>query len=264
MDFNAFFRSEKLFLIAGPCVIESEKSALDHAEKLKIITAKLDVPFIYKSSYTKANRTAYDSFTGVGLERGLGILAKVKKEFDIPVLSDVHEVAQAQVAGEVLDVIQIPAFLARQSELLTTAGLTGKVVNIKKGQMLTAEEMHHAAEKVRVVGNTRILLTERGTSFGYDLIVDYRNIAIMKQAGYPIVFDGSHSVQKKAGNKTTGGQRQFIPLLTAAAIAAGVDGLFLECHNDPSSAKSDSATQYPLSDLSDFLKRMLDIYAASR
>ena len=255
--------SNDFIIIAGPCVIEGRDFALRHAEHLKKITEGLPIQYYYKSSYLKANRSSYTSFTGVGLERGLSILGEVKQQFGLSICTDVHEISHCGIAAEVSDILQIPAFLCRQTELIVAAGLTGKTVEIKKGQMVSAHEMILAAEKVRATGNSKILLAERGTFFGYsDHVVDFRNLEIMAESGYPVIYDATHSVQQKSGEKTTGGQSRFIPALARAAIAVGVSGVFAECHEDPPSAKSDAMTQIPLSAFGDFLKRLLDIHFA--
>lgn len=254
----------RLFLIAGPCVIEGRDFLMRHAETLKEITSSLGIPFIFKSSYRKANRNALSSFTGLGIERGLAILAEVKREFDVPILSDVHEVAEISMASEVCDVLQIPAFLSRQTDLLVTAGLSQKVVNIKKAQWMSGSDMVHAAAKVRSAGNANILLTERGTSFGYhNNVVDFRNLVLMKETGYPVVYDATHSVQLPSANgSTSGGDRRFIAPLAHAAVAIGVSGIFCEVHENPPAALSDSATQWPVSELKGLLESLLRIREA--
>ncbi len=245
-------------LIAGSCVIESRDSALRHAESLQRLTAKLCVPFIYKSSYDKANRTSGTSFRGLGMHEGLDILAEVRREVGVPVLTDIHAPDEAALAAEVVDVLQIPAFLCRQTDLLLAAGHSGKVVNIKKGQFLAPWDMAHAAEKVASTGNQRICLTERGCSFGYNnLVTDFRSLPIMAQSGYPVIFDATHSVQLPGGQGgMSGGQREFIPTLARAAMAVGVDGLFMEVHEDPPRALSDSATVFPLEHLAALLQTL--------
>lgn len=241
-------------LIAGPCVVESEKLAFETAEELKKITSELQIPFIYKSSYKKANRTSISSFTGIGDDEAIKILAKVRKEFDIPVLTDIHLPGEIEKLNETADILQIPAFLCRQTELLIAAGKSGKVVNIKKGQFLAPEDMKHAIEKVLSTGNNKILLTERGTTFGYhNLVVDMRSLVIMKKLGCPVIMDATHSVQIPGEDKQTGGQPEFIKPLARAAAAVGIDGLFLEVHPNPEKAMSDAASQFPLSRLKDLL-----------
>ena len=233
-----------LFLITGPCVIESERHTLRLAERLTAVTRELRIPFIFKASYDKANRTSLGSHRGPGLERGLKVLARVKQEFGVPVLTDVHETSQVRPAAEVCDVIQIPAFLSRQTDLLLEAGRAGAVVNIKKGQFLSPYDIRHAVEKVASTGNRRILVTERGASFGYNnLVVDFRGLAIMRELGYPVVLDVTHSLQLPGGEGTrSGGEPQFIEPLGRAGVAAGVDGLFMEVHDNPARALSDGAS----------------------
>ena len=242
-----------LFLIAGPCVIESEAHALKMAEAIGAVARKLRVPYVFKASYDKANRTSLQSFRGPGLEEGLRILEKVKKETGVPVLTDVHEAEDMPAVAEAVDVVQIPAFLCRQTDMLVAAGKHAKAINIKKGQFVSPWDMRHAVEKVRASGNSNIFLTERGSSFGYNnLVVDMRSLAIMRQFA-PVVFDATHSVQLPSsgagGKAVSGGQPEFIPLLARAAVAAGVDGVFMEVHDNPAEAKSDGANALPLSDL---------------
>ncbi len=250
------FGEKKLPLIAGPCVIESRSSALRHAEKISRVAKSLGTPFVFKASYDKANRTSIASFRGLGIDEGLQILAQIKKLFKIPVLSDVHSAEEIKKAGKVLDIIQIPAFLSRQTDLLVAAGASGKVVNIKKGQFLSPGDIEHAVKKVKSTGNQKILITERGTSFGYNhLINDFKAIPAMQSFGFPVIFDGTHSVQMPGGKgSSSGGAPQFIPTLTRAAIAAGVDGLFLEVHENPKKALSDSANSIHLKDLKSLIK----------
>jgi len=250
-------------LIAGPCVVESRDSALRHAQMLRALTDRLGVPFIYKSSYDKANRTALDSFRGLGMDTALNILAEVKRETGVLVLTDVHTAAEASAAAEVVDVLQIPAFLCRQTDLLLAAGQSGRVVNIKKGQFLAPWDMEHAASKVASTGNRRILLTERGATFGYNnLVSDFRALPIMARSGYPVVFDATHSVQLPGGlGGQSGGQREFIAPLARAAVAVGVDGLFMEVHEEPERALSDSATVFPLVQLESLLRVLLALDA---
>jgi 2-dehydro-3-deoxyphosphooctonate aldolase (KDO 8-P synthase) len=236
-----------LVVIGGPCAIESEGHAVMVAERLKAITAAAGVPFIYKSSYDKANRSSVSAYRGPGLKDGLRILRAVKQATGLPVLSDVHDVAEVEPAAEVLDVLQIPAFLCRQTDLLLACGRTGKPVNVKKGQFVAPRDMGNVVEKIASTGNTAILLTERGTSFGYNnLVVDFRGLAIMRETGYPVVFDATHSVQLPGGfGQRSGGERQFVPLLARAAVAAGIDALFMEMHEDPDRTLPDGR---PLSD----------------
>jgi len=252
-----------LFLIAGPCVIESEAHALKMAEAISVVARKLEMPYIFKASYDKANRTSLESFRGPGLEEGLRILEKVRKETGVPVLTDVHAAADVSAVAEAVDVVQIPAFLCRQTDLLVEAGRHARAINIKKGQFVSPWDMRHAVEKVRQSGNSNIFLTERGSSFGYNnLVVDMRSLAIMRQFA-PVVFDATHSVQLPssgaAGKAVSGGQPEFIPLLSRAAVAAGVDGVFMEVHDNPVEAKSDGANALPLSALENVLTELLAI-----
>ncbi len=236
-----------LVIIAGPCVVESREMALSVARDAKRITDKLGLPYIYKSSYKKANRSSGRSFVGIGMEEALKILQEVKAEFDLPILTDVHSETEVEAAAEVADVLQIPAFLCRQTELLQAAGRTGKVVNIKKGQFMAPEDMRLQAEKVVDVGNARVMLTERGTTFGYhNLVVDMRSLVIMRAGGYPVILDATHSLQLPGGEKDrTGGQPEYIFPIARAGVAVGVDGIFLETHPDPAKALSDASTQLP-------------------
>ncbi|MCU0365196.1 MAG: 3-deoxy-8-phosphooctulonate synthase [Ignavibacteriaceae bacterium] len=246
-------------LIAGPCVVESEKLTFSAAEQIKKITSKLGIPFIFKSSYKKANRTSIKSFKGIGDSEAIKILRKVKEELNIPLLTDVHSVEEVSTVAGFADVLQIPAFLCRQTELLIAAGESGKAVNVKKGQFLAPEDMKHAIEKVESTGNKKILLTERGSTFGYNnLVVDMRSLVIMKEFGYPIVMDATHSVQLPGSGGKTGGQPKFIRPLAKAAAAIGIDALFLEVHPDPANALSDAESQLPISDLE---KLLLEIQA---
>lgn len=255
----------KLFLIAGPCVIESEKHARFMADQIQRITSDLGVPYIFKASYDKANRTSVKSFRGPGLREGAEILGRIAKETGLPVLTDIHEPAHAEIAAEHVDVLQIPAFLCRQTDLLVAAGKTGRAINIKKGQFVAPWDMNHPVEKVRSTGNERVFLTERGASFGYNtLVVDYRSLPVMRKMA-PVVFDGTHSVQQpSAANGVSGGQPEYIPLLAKAAVAAGVDGLFLEVHDDPAHAKSDGANALKLDMLKPLLETLLAIHAAAK
>ena len=254
----------QLFLIAGPCVIESEAHARRMAEAIQRITADLGIPYIFKASYDKANRTSVKSFRGPGLAEGTRILARVAKDTGLPVLTDVHEPAHCAVAAEAVDVLQIPAFLCRQTDLLVAAGKTGRAVNVKKGQFVAPWDMTHPVEKVRSTGNERVFLTERGASFGYNtLVVDYRSLPVMRNLA-PVVFDATHSVQQpSAANGVSGGQPEFIPLLARAAVAAGIDGLFLEVHEDPANAKSDGANALDLKMLKPLLEKLLAIHKAA-
>jgi 2-dehydro-3-deoxyphosphooctonate aldolase (KDO 8-P synthase) len=255
-----------LALIAGPCAIESQQHALETAQALKEITAAAGVPLIYKSSFDKANRTSHESYRGPGIGAGLTILQRVRQDVGVPVLSDVHEVEQIAPAAEVLDVIQIPAFLCRQTDLLLAAGRSGKPVNVKKGQFLAPWDMQHVAQKVVSTGNQGVLLTERGASFGYNnLVVDMRALAIMRAFGYPVVFDATHSVQLPGGaGKASSGQRQFVPALTRAAVGVGVDALFMEVHPDPDQAPSDGPNMLKLADLPALLAQVRAIDAIVR
>ena len=245
-------------LIAGPCMIENDELVFNTADRLREITDRLDIPFIFKSSYDKANRTSVDSPRGPGLEKGLSILARVKEKLEIPVTSDVHETSQVEKAADVLDLIQIPAFLCRQTDLLVAAGRTGLPVNIKKGQFMAPEDMVHAVRKVESTRNDRVIVTERGTTFGYhNLVVDMRSLRIIREQGIPVIFDATHSVQRPAAmGSSTGGDRQSIPFLSRAAVAAGIDGLFMEVHPDPDKALSDGTNMWPLDDLENILKTL--------
>jgi 2-dehydro-3-deoxyphosphooctonate aldolase (KDO 8-P synthase) len=246
----------KLFVIAGPCVIESESLCLSIASKVKQICDGLELAYIFKASFDKANRSSGDSFRGPGLDGGLAILEKVKREIGVPVLTDIHEPTQAAVAAKVVDVLQVPAFLARQTDLLLACGQTGRWINVKKGQFMSPAEMRNAVEKIKSTKNDQILLTERGTFFGYNRLVnDFTGLAVMKEFGCPVVFDITHSTQQPAGmGSHSGGNPKYSPLLARAAVAAGVDGLFLECHPDPKNAKSDAATMLDLKDVEPLLK----------
>lgn len=260
--------SGDLFLIAGPCVIESEEHAMRMAEIIKGVTRALELPFIFKASYDKANRTSIRSFRGPGLKEGLSILKKIKNELQVPVLTDVHETADIGQVAEVADVLQIPAFLSRQTDLVVAAALSGRAVNIKKGQFNSPWDMRHAVEKCRDAGNTQVFLTERGASFGYhNLVVDMRALAIMRKFA-PVVFDATHSVQlpssqsEGSGPAVSGGQPEFIPLLARAAVAAGVDGVFMEVHDNPKEAKSDGANALESTKLRVVLKELLAVRQA--
>jgi len=252
----------KFLIIAGPCVIESWETIFTTAKFLKELSAKHDFNLVFKSSFDKANRTAVYGFRGPGLEKGLAMLADIKSKLGLPVLSDIHEVEQCAAAGAVLDVLQIPAFLCRQTDLLVAAALTGKCVNIKKGQFLSPGEMKNAVKKVVDSGNENVMLTERGTTFGYNnLVVDFRGVPIMKETGYPVIFDATHSVQLPGGaGDASSGQRQYIPTLAKAAVVAGVDGMFMEVHPNPDQAKSDAANQVPLSNVEELIAQVLKLY----
>lgn len=250
-----------LVLIAGPCVIESEDSALRHAKILKDITKALGIPFIYKSSYDKANRTSFDSYRGPGFEKGLKILKKVKERYGIPLLSDVHCRGEIKEASKVLDILQVPAFLSRQTDLIAYCAKTGKAINIKKGQFSAPWDMKYVIEKIESVGNRSILLTERGVSFGYNnLVSDFRSLIIMKEFGYPVIYDATHSVQAPAGRgSSSGGERKYIPYLSMAAVTCGIDGLFIEVHEDPDKALSDGPNMVKLSELEKMLTKIKKI-----
>lgn len=252
-----------LVLIAGPCVVENRETTLRTAEHIRTVAGKHNTPVVFKSSYKKANRTSGKSFSGIGNDEALKILGEVKKELGLPILTDIHTEEEAAVAAQVADVLQIPAFLCRQTELLHAAGRTGKVINIKKGQFLAPEDMKHAAEKVKETGNNSVLLTERGTTFGYhNLVVDMRSLKIMRDLGYPVVLDATHSVQLPGGDKPaaqTGGQPEFIFPLARAGAAVGIDGLFVEVHPEPAAALSDAASQLRLDLLDTLLRQVTQI-----
>ena len=254
------------FLIAGPCVIESEQLVMETAGHIAEITKSLGMPYIFKSSFDKANRTSITSFRGPGIEKGLAILSNVRKQIGVPLLTDVHTEEQATEAGKVVDVLQIPAFLCRQTDLLIAAARTGKVVNVKKGQFLSPSEMGNVVKKLEECGNRRIMLTERGSSFGYNnLIVDMRSFPIMRNFGYPVVFDATHSVQLPGGGGTkSSGQREFVEPLACAAAGAGVDGFFMEVHPNPDEALSDGPNMVPLSQLKSVLQRVLRLCEAAK
>ena len=252
---------QPFFLIAGPCAIESEQLALDTAFELKDITTRLGIPFIYKSSFDKANRSSINSFRGPGMQEGLRILQKVKEETGVPVLTDVHEDTDIQAVAEVVDVLQTPAFLCRQTNYITRVASAGLPVNIKKGQFLSPWEMKNVSNKARSTGNQQIMVCERGASFGYNnLVSDMRSLAVMRDTGCPVVFDGTHSVQLPGGQgDSSGGQREFIPVLARAALAVGVSGLFLETHPDPANAKSDGPNAWPLDRMEILLKTLKNL-----
>jgi len=249
-----------LVVIAGPCVVENYEITYETAKRAKEITTELGMPFIFKSSYKKANRTSLKGFSTIGEKIALEILAQIRKELDIPVLTDIHSEPEAEMASEYVDVLQIPAFLCRQTELLIAAGKTGKVVNIKKGQFMAPEDMKYAAEKVASTGNDKILLTERGTTFGYhNLVVDMRSLPIMRATGYPVVIDATHSVQLPSVGEKSGGRPEFIFHIARAAVAVGVDAIFLETHPEPSKALSDAASQLKLDYLYELLYQVKQI-----
>jgi 2-dehydro-3-deoxyphosphooctonate aldolase (KDO 8-P synthase) len=251
----------RIVLIAGPCVIESEELCLDVAEHVSAIARRLGIGYIFKSSYDKANRMSGASFRGLGMGKGLDVLAAVKAACDVPVLTDVHGVAEAEQATEVVDVLQIPAFLCRQTDLLIAAGKSGRAVNIKKGQFLAPWDLAHSVAKVKSTGNQRIMVTERGAAFGYgNLVVDMRSLVAMRKFGFPVVFDATHSVQLPgAAGGASGGQREYVPALASAAVAVGIDALFVETHPDPAMALCDRETQWPLDDLERLLRMVLRI-----
>jgi 2-dehydro-3-deoxyphosphooctonate aldolase (KDO 8-P synthase) len=258
--------NQPLVLIAGPCVIESEAHALLMAERLADAAARAKVPFIFKASYDKANRSSEQSYRGPGIVEGLRILQKIKERFAVPILTDIHEVSHAVIAAEVADVLQIPAFLSRQTDLIVAAGKTSRVINLKKGQFLSPWEMANAVEKVTKTGNDRIFLTERGASFGYqNLVVDMRSFPILRKTGCPVVFDVTHSVQLPGGEgKSSGGQPEFIEPLARAGTAVGVDGVFLEVHDNPTKALSDGTNALPLAELPGLLGKLKQIAALVR
>ena len=255
----------QLFLIAGPCVIESEKLCLQVASSLKAVCAAAGIYYVFKASFDKANRTSAKSFRGPGLEDGLKVLAKVRAEIEVPVLTDVHNEVQASAAAEVADILQIPAFLCRQTDLIEAAVATGKIVNLKKGQFLSPVEMGRVAEKAKLSGGKRILLTERGTTFGYNnLVADMRSIPIMKRFGFPVIFDATHSVQLPGGGgDKSSGQREFAPVLARAAMAVGANGVFIETHPHPDKALSDGPNMIPLAEMPALLKSLLKVFKAA-
>jgi len=255
-----------LFLIAGPCVIESEEHARMMAERVAKIATDAGMPYVFKASFDKANRSSVNSFRGPGLKEGLRILGKIKVDLKLPIVTDIHEAAHAAPAAEVVDILQIPAFLARQTDLLVAAGKTGRVINVKKPQFVSPADMKNVVEKIASTGNTNIILTERGSSFGYqNLVVDFRGIPQMKKLGYPVVFDATHSVQLPGGQgHASGGQPEFIEPLARAAVAAGVDGIFIETHDNPARALSDGANALPLDRLAGLLLRLKEISSLVR
>jgi 2-dehydro-3-deoxyphosphooctonate aldolase (KDO 8-P synthase) len=254
----------RLFLIAGPCVIENERLCLQVAGALKKTCARLGIFYVFKASFDKANRTSAKSFRGPGLDQGLRVLAKVRAEFGVPVLTDVHTETQAAIAGEVVDILQIPAFLCRQTDLIEAAAATGRIINLKKGQFLSPAEMGRVAEKARRAGAKKILLTERGTTFGYNnLVADMRSIPIMKRSGFPVIFDATHSVQLPGGGgDQSSGQREFAPVLARCALAAGANGLFIETHPRPERALSDGPNMIPLAEMPARLRELLKVFNA--
>ncbi len=264
---NSFYqtlrqRTDVFFLIAGPCVIESESHALKMAAAIAAITAKLDIPYIFKASYDKANRSSINSFRGLGMDEGLRVLAKIKREIGVPVLTDIHESSHVAAVAEVVDVLQIPAFLCRQTDLLVAAAQSGRIVNVKKGQFLAPWEMRNVVNKMEAAGGRELLLTERGSSFGYNnLVVDMRSLPIMRGFGYPVVYDATHSLQLPGGlGEATAGMAEYIPNLARAAVACGVDGLFMEVHDNPAAALSDATTQFPLEQLEGLLETLMKLH----
>lgn len=256
-----FGSSDQFVLIGGPCVIESEKSALTHAEKISRIAEDLKIPYVFKASYDKANRSSIKSFRGPGIAEGLKILAKVKKQLGLPVLSDIHESTQVKPAAEVLDILQIPAFLCRQTDLLAEAAASGKIVNVKKGQFLSPWDAENIVKKLEEAGTKKILLTDRGTSFGYNnLVSDFRSIPVMRSFGYPVIYDVTHSVQLPGGKgSASGGMAEFIPTLARCGIVAGADAIFMEIHENPAEALSDGPNAMALSKLRDQLQTLCDL-----
>ncbi len=259
------FGSGRLSFVLGPCVIESRGQTLETAQGIREVAEKLGAPVVFKASYDKANRSSISSFRGPGLKKGLEILAEVKEKTGLPVLTDVHLPHEAAEAAKVVDALQVPAFLVRQTDLVLAAARTGKPVNFKKMQMMAPEEMGRVAEKALSAGNEQILLTERGTFFGYhDLVVDMRSLVKMRELGFPVLFDATHSVQKPGLGNASGGERRFVEPLARAAVAVGVDGVYMEVHPDPPRALSDAATQFPLDKLEELLKILLEIHGTIR
>jgi 2-dehydro-3-deoxyphosphooctonate aldolase (KDO 8-P synthase) len=263
---NIEIKKNEIFLIAGPCVIESEEIVFKTAERLTEITQKLGIPFIFKSSYDKANRSSIKSYRGPGIKKGLEILNKLKETFNVPILSDVHSVEEIEIAKELLDVIQIPAFLCRQTDLIVEAGRTGKPINVKKGQFLAPWDVKNIIEKIKSTSNEKIIITERGTSFGYNnLVVDFRSFPIIRSMGVFVVFDATHSVQLPGGAQVcSSGQREFVPYLSRAAVACGVDGLFFEVHPEPDKAFCDGANMISLKDFQRLLQSLIEIYKVAK
>lgn len=261
---KSFGSGNRLTLIAGPCVIENEKLCLKIADSLKKTSAKLGINYIFKASYDKANRSSGSSFRGPGIDEGLNVLAKIRKEFDLPVLTDIHTAEQARSAAEVVDVLQIPAFLCRQTDLIDAAVRTGKIVNIKKGQFLAPNDMAQVVKKAEQGGGKKIVLTERGTTFGYNnLVADMRSIPILSRLGYPVIFDATHSVQLPGGaGDRSSGQREFAPVLARCAIVAGADGLFIETHPEPDKALSDGPNMIPLAEMPKLLAGFIKLFGA--
>lgn len=264
IDYLKSSKASNFFLLAGPCVIEGESMAMHIAEHIKNVTDRLDIPYVFKGSFRKANRSRLDSFTGIGDEKALRILAKVRETFGLPVVSDVHSVEDVAMAADYIDIIQIPAFLCRQTELLVAAARTGKIVNVKKGQFLSPAAMKFVAEKITASGNPNVLLTERGTTFGYtDLIIDYRGIPQMREFGHPVILDITHSLQQpNQQSGVTGGMPSLIETVAKAGVAVGADGLFIETHPDPANAKSDGANMLRLDLLEELLEKLVKIRQA--
>lgn len=264
IDYLKSSKSNNFFLLAGPCVIEGEEMALEIAEKMVNITSRLDIPYVFKGSYRKANRSRIDSFMGIGDEKALKILKKVSDTFDIPVVTDIHAAEEAEMAAEYVDILQIPAFLCRQTDLLVTAAKTGRIVNIKKGQFLAPDSMKFAAQKIIDSGNSQVMLTDRGTTFGYqDLIIDYRGIPKMQETGCPVILDITHSLQQpNTTSGVTGGLPHLIETVAKAGIAAGADGIFMETHQNPSVAKSDGANMLPLAKVEVLLEKLVRVRQA--
>lgn len=264
IDYLKNSKSNNFFLLAGPCVIEGEEMALDIAEKMVKITSRLDIPYVFKGSYRKANRSRIDSFTGIGDEKALKILKKVSDTFGIPVVTDIHEACEAEMAAEYVDILQIPAFLCRQTELLIAAAKTGRIVNVKKGQFLAPDAMKFAVQKIKDSGNDQVMLTDRGTTFGYqDLIIDYRGIPKMQETGRPVILDITHSLQQpNTTSGVTGGLPHLIETVAKAGIAVGADGLFMETHQNPAVAKSDGANMLPLDKVESLLEKLTKLRQA--
>ncbi len=266
VDKGVTFGDGRLAFVAGPCVIESREMALELGEKLTKLAQKLKIPYVFKASFDKANRTSVDSFRGPGIDKGLEILAEVRSKFNVPVLTDIHEPWQCKVAAEVCDVLQIPAFLARQTDLVVAAGETGAVVNVKKGQFMAPEDMAQVVRKIESTGNRRIVLCERGASFGYrNLVADMRSLLIMRELGYPVMMDATHSVQRPGGLGTgSGGDGKYAPALARAAVATGVDAVFMETHMNPKVALSDAANAIKFSEVEALWKKLQNIHAIVR
>lgn len=257
----SFGKTGEFVFIGGPCVIESEESALYHAEELIKITDRLSIPYVFKASYDKANRSSIESFRGPGIDDGLRILEKIKKEFNVPVVTDVHSIADIEKAKDVVDILQVPAFLCRQTDMLVAASKSGKIVNVKKGQFLSPWEVSNLIDKVKSQGNEKIMITERGFSFGYNnLVSDFRSVPIIRGMGVPFVFDATHSVQMPGGGgNCSGGKREFVPVLARSAVAAGADAVFMEVHREPEKALCDGPNSLPLDEVEQLLKTLKDI-----